>query len=456
MKSVGLLFITMFFLFRNAQTATWYVHPDSALNTIQAGLDSCADNDYVLVGPGTYVENIIWPNTQGIHMISELGPNFTVIDGDSANRVIEISVWIDTTSLISGFTIQNGFDTLGAGIFCSAACSPTITNNNIRNNVAGFGTEPMTPWADGIGAGICCGTASSPVITNNTITNNKARGHHVFGGGISCDSSAPLISNNIITGNTAQGQYWGYGGGIACMHSSPIISCNTVTLGGVSGGEDCGGAGVLCGSFSSPMISDNIISFNDNDGISCWGDSTSPIIHSCILEQNGWTGIFCGFGAHPVIRYCDIFGQWKGIHNTFGGEPEIIFCNIFDNSDYGVYNDDAGVTVDADNNWWGDATGPYHPVANPGGLGNAVSDYVEFAPYLNDPWGVEEQPIVKCTEINKNLGATIFRGPLQLPEGKTCRVFDITGRVVEPTRIAPGIYFVEIDNEIVQKVVKIR
>jgi hypothetical protein len=32
-----------------ADRTVWYVHPDSALNTIQAGLDSCADNDIVLV-----------------------------------------------------------------------------------------------------------------------------------------------------------------------------------------------------------------------------------------------------------------------------------------------------------------------------------------------------------------------------------------------------------------------
>jgi hypothetical protein len=51
---------------------------------------------------------------------------------------------------------------------------------------------------------------------------------------------------------------------------------------------------------------------------------------------------------------------------------------------------------------------------------------------------------------------TIFRGALQLPEGKRCKVYDITGRLVEPEKIAPGIYFVEVDNEIVQKFVRIK
>jgi hypothetical protein len=39
---------------------------------------------------------------------------------------------------------------------------------------------------------------------------------------------------------------------------------------------------------------------------------------------------------------------------------------------------------------------------------------------------------------------------------KECRVFNITARTVGPDKIRPGIYFLEIDNEIVQKVIKIR
>jgi hypothetical protein len=79
--------------------------------------------------------------------------------------------------------------------------------------------------------------------------------------------------------------------------------------------------------------------------------------------------------------------------------------------------------------------------------------------YCNDVWystglGIEEDN----TSITKEhyLGSTIFTGPLLLPEGKECRVFDIMGRVVESSKITRGIYFVEIDNKIVQKIVKVR
>jgi hypothetical protein len=57
--------------------------------------------------------------------------------------------------------------------------------------------------------------------------------------------------------------------------------------------------------------------------------------------------------------------------------------------------------------------------------------------------------------MNNEFGPTIFNGPLQLPKDKTCKVFDITGRVVIPDKIKPGIYFIEVDGKITQKVVKI-
>ncbi len=74
--------------------------------------------------------------------------------------------------------------------------------------------------------------------------------------------------------------------------------------------------------------------------------------------------------------------------------------------------------------------------------------------YEYDPGGIEEyrSPI----NMRNNHNATIINGPLLLPEGKTCKVFDITGRVVMPDKIKPGIYFIEVEGKIKRKVVKVR
>lgn len=46
------------------------------------------------------------------------------------------------------------------------------------------------------------------------------------------------------------------------------------------------------------------------------------------------------------------------------------------------YQPEYSESLDATDNWWGDASGPYHPVSNDLGMGNEVSDNVLF-----DPWG---------------------------------------------------------------------
>jgi hypothetical protein len=445
--------------------------------------------------------------------VSELGADTTTIDADSTGRVIDISTGVDSGTLISGFVIRNGYLTdtndCGAGIYCESS-SPTITNNVITGNrVSGaargggivcLGNSSPTITGnivsdngggshDGVsGGGIACGDSSAPVITDNTVTGNYAT---VAGGGILCGgNSMPKITNNVITDNstsqcmcgwigggiacgdssapvitdnTLTGNYANHGGGIGCDNSEPFISCNSIVgnTGYCGGGIYCHqssptilnntmsndtavwrGGGIYCYE-ASPTITGNIVSENMIPGTEVGGgivcDGSSPVVNDCIISGNNGHGVYC----QP-----DFWGN----HSN----PLISHNDICDNVGSGVCNIDTTIIISADSNWWGDATGPYHPTANPGGLGDSVSDYVDFNPWLTAPIGVEEQPVVKHVKKNKGHYATVFRGPLQLPEGKRCRVFDIAGRVVEPSKIQPGIYFVEIEEKVTQKVVKIR
>jgi hypothetical protein len=52
--------------------------------------------------------------------------------------------------------------------------------------------------------------------------------------------------------------------------------------------------------------------------------------------------------------------------------------------------------------------------------------------------------------------ATILSGPLVLPEGKNCKVFDVCGKLVAPDEVVPGIYFLEIEENQVHKIIKVR
>jgi parallel beta-helix repeat protein len=452
MKNVGLLCIAMMFLCGStyADSTVWYVHPDSALNTIQAGLDSCANNDIVLVGPGTYYENVIWPNTQGIHLTSELGAETTIVDGNDVNTVLSLSgSIIDTSTVISGFTIQHGhgyayagYDWRGAGIYCYSSASPMIIDNIIKDNVA-----------DSMGGGILSASGASPIIRDNIISNNTA----VWGSGVAQwdVGSCPRIVNNVITNNNAL--Y--YGGGIYTnYYAYPVIDSCTVT----SNHAYYGGAGIFayfqCSlSVKNTTVTGNINSTPGIGAVYMW-DMCFASIDNCLISNpdSNTQGIECSDHSSAVVEGCEITGHnLYGVRTSDYSTANLNLCNLHNIDAYGVLNLDPNIIVNAEYNWWGDATGPWHPDSNPSGLGSRVSNYVDFTPWLTQ-WGIEEAPIIKHATTEGNLVATIFRGPLRLPKDRKCRVFDITGRLVEPMNIAPGIYFLEVDSKIVQKVVKVR
>ncbi len=73
---------------------------------------------------------------------------------------------------------------------------------------------------------------------------------------------------------------------------------------------------------------------------------------------------------------------------------------------------------------------------------------------ISSETGVEEEKANSI--VSYEFGATIISGPLQLPQGKSYKIFDITGREVEIQHLKPGIYFVKVDGSIAQKIVKVR
>ena len=64
---------------------------------------------------------------------------------------------------------------------------------------------------------------------------------------------------------------------------------------------------------------------------------------------------------------------------------------------------------------------------------------------------VVQKPIKKSMPM-----ATIISGPLQMPKDKNYKIFDITGRQVHTHNPAPGVYFIEIDGQITNKIIKVR
>jgi serine protease len=85
---------------------TWYVPDD--FSTIQGAINATVSGDTVIVMAGTYVENIDFKG-KAITLQSELGPDFTIIDGNSAGRVVSCQSGENADSVLEGFTITEGF-----------------------------------------------------------------------------------------------------------------------------------------------------------------------------------------------------------------------------------------------------------------------------------------------------------------------------------------------------------
>jgi predicted outer membrane repeat protein len=323
---------------------------ENPFGSIQIGLDSSSEGDTVLVESGTYVENIIWPATNGIQLIGS-GEENCVIDGDSTARVITIhdslNVNIDTTTHITGFTIQNGVSDLenitekpGAGIYCVNA-SPMLTDCTIKEN-----------YSYGDGGGIALLDSSDMIITNIKFQNNMARGwrtpgqwprYRGKGGGIFIVNSDPVITNVEITDNYA-GEY---GGGVYLLYSSASFTDFTIS-GNIGSGSLQKGGGVSCESTPNATFTEGIIA--DNVGPYLGGGiAVSPAMYDSssfhveltnVLIQNNTSRQWGGgiYGSYMSLSGCTIKEnsaelQGGGIYS----EGEIFFssndrCNIYENT----------------------------------------------------------------------------------------------------------------------------
>ncbi|MDP2898940.1 MAG: right-handed parallel beta-helix repeat-containing protein [bacterium] len=284
-----------------ALAATWHVSESvessgdgaswgTAFKRIQEGIDASSDGDTVIVGPGTYVENIRFSGKNiTLRSTDPLDPAIvaaTIIDGNQSGSVVTFDGTEDETCCLRGFTIRNGGADYGAGITGSKAglfTQATIERNQIRDNSASI---------HGGAVAHCDGA-----IVENRIVANSATG---MGGGLyDCNG---LIAWNVIIGDSA-----GHGGGLAkCQAtiSGNVLSDNTATREGgglymcdrmISGNQITGCSGSIGAALADcdGSIQRNTISLTK------WGSS---VLEDCdgLIEGNAITG-----NSGTAIYDCD-------------------------------------------------------------------------------------------------------------------------------------------------------
>ncbi len=202
-----------------AFSATYYVPGDYP--TIQLAIDSVVNGDTVIVERGTYYENIVFIS-KDIDLLSQEGPDVTIIDGSNAGTVV---TFLSANSKLDGFTITHG-NGYGGGI-CIEDASPKILNNLITGNI---GTDR--------GGGIYIGKYSSPHISSNVFLWNKAD----YGGAIFGYFCTPVITNNFFTHNKCMYN----GGGLNFEYICKVILTNNTIYHNYTGSSSACGGGIYC------------------------------------------------------------------------------------------------------------------------------------------------------------------------------------------------------------------
>jgi len=363
--------------------------------TIQAGIDAVVDSDTVLVQPGTYIENInyngnnitvasLFLTTQDTTYISQ-----TIIDGNQDSSVVTFNSGEDSTAVLIGFTIQNGFAmTNGGGIFCDSS-SPVLEYIVVKNNTC----------SNGRGGGISC-TDSSILLKNSQIIYNNSI--YSGAGGLNFQHSTDIIKNVLVAHNNAV-----YGGGVYCGFDIDEFHP----------------------SFESVTIANNHAD-TEAGGVYCY-DSSPSLVNTIISDNSGNFGIYVNGTGDPAIEYSDLFnndsGNYYGCSLGIGCiEVNPLFVDAT-NGDYHLTSNSS--CIDA-----GDPSFPLDPDGTITDMGafyydqlNEVDDYeIPMVEYILSNYPNPFNPKTNIQfDINEN-------------DTGTLSIYNIKGQLIESNQFGPG------------------
>ena len=290
-----------------------------------------------------------------------------VIDG--GNGDIILSVTSDDVT-IDGLTIQNGrFDLI------SSPAGGGITNLNIRNNIV----------TDASGdEGIQIRDCASCVIELNLVFDTEGDGINMC-----CGSTNGAIRFNevhaIRSSNAAIYVYEADSIAITDNYVYDVINNDAIKM----GGSGC------ASNLEAPngSIERNVVRDVVQDGITVYSSNTvvrgNQIFDSA--SENGALYIACEDTVNVDVSNNIIYnngGSTVGVQVGGGStspanvDTIVINNNCIQDNSQGLVNE-ATDEVDAQNNWWGAASGPGAPAGT--GSGNGVSSNVDFDPFLDTP-----------------------------------------------------------------------
>ncbi|MGC5328370.1 right-handed parallel beta-helix repeat-containing protein [Brevibacillus sp. SYSU BS000544] len=329
--------------------------------TITAAIAAADPFDTIRVAAGVYNESVVVNKPvqllgaqAGVDARTRPGTASTesIISIDNVSGIVQVT---DERVVIDGFTIQD--NTLGPGITTSAADSGYwIFNNIIRNNV--FGIYLLSS-----------GTLVTQVRHNFFQNNNQSgagNGNAVF----SESGSSFWIDENLFSGHVT-----------ASVNLSPVAPTQSNSI--ISNNTMISDNSIALTNTSNVKIANNVLTNSQGSAIFFGGNTSNTDIEGNVIQNGVSNGIriTTTFVATPNTNI-------RIKNNNISGNA-VAGLNVA----LGAYDDDPpNLQLDATNNWWGSATGPF-----PIGTGDAVIDpnaaVVDIAvPFLTQPAGTFQVP----------------------------------------------------------------
>ncbi|MFC2008185.1 beta strand repeat-containing protein [Chloroflexota bacterium] len=323
--------------------------------SIQAGIDAATAGDTITCQTGAFTEDLT-VNTASLSLKSAAGSTtIQLVDG------VGIDIQGGANNFTLGGATGQGFTILGdstnttfniqlanapSGVAISYNAIDTSGNATMGISIGAAGATDLTISNNSFVAEVGDGSIWGPKVVNVTVADNTFTGpggppdsgYAVEFAGVTATTTS-TISGNTITG---------YAMGIAIFNgegtSDLTISGNTVS--------ECKN-GIRLGQYSPTTNGDM---------------TTVTLTQNTLLDST--IGIRINDGANVKAS------QFTISNNSISGSTT-----------YGLQNEHASEAVTAECNWWGHASGPYHPTTNVDGNGDAVTDKIDYLPWLIEEGG---------------------------------------------------------------------
>jgi len=346
---------------------------------IQDALDIAYNGvtEEITVYPGIYYENVDFKGKQVT--LRSTDPNDpdvvadTIIDGNNMGTVVSFVSSENELSILSGFTIQNGYaENHGGGIkVLWNLASPVIEKNAIMNNAADWSGGGMYAFL------------AKPILRDNVFLDNSAvhwggaiylrqseltssedtfvRNRAHSGGGVylvladpdneSVGASASL-ANSLFVSNHAEA----WGGGVSAWDGASVLLNNCVFANNEASAFG-GGGGVHFDGSIGEVVSCTFYANTTNDfsgaGIDTWLDSNVSIVNTVIAYSTRGHGIHNEDDSQVSVRYSNVFGNpagnYYGLPNPTGENGCISTDPLFVNRGYWDPN---GTPDDTTDDFW--------------------------------------------------------------------------------------------------------